>query len=81
MSGKEGGATAQDLEKLGDRLEVIRAKTIDLELRHALLDQKTGELEKDLKGVIGSFNWAGRVFFALIIAAIMGFIFAGGFVL
>ena len=69
---------SDDLDKLTDRCEEVRKDVNSLELKLALLYQKTHTVEKDLAGLLSSFSWALRTVFGLILAAAVAFIISGG---
>ena len=69
---------SDDLDKLDTKLDVIRAATNDLELKLALLHQKTHTIDADLRGILGSFTWAWRTVLGVIITAMIAFVVTGG---
>jgi hypothetical protein len=71
---------SDDLDKLIDRTDVVRQSINDLELKLALLQQRTDDIEKDLSGIFGSFSWAWRAVGGLLIAAVVAFVISGGLV-
>lgn len=78
MARKTVGEVSEDIEKLLLRFELASKQVSDLELKLALLQQRTDNIEKDLTGIFGSFSWAWRAVGGVFIAAIIGFIVSGG---
>ena len=71
---------SDDLDKLIDKCDDVRKSINDLELKLALLQQKTHNIEADLLGIFSSFSWAWRAVSGLMIAAVVAFVISGGLV-
>lgn len=71
---------SDDLDKIIDRCELVKQNINDLELKLALLQQKTHSIEADLLGIFSSFSWAWRAVGGLMIAAVVAFVISGGLV-
>ena len=71
---------SDDLDKLIDKCDDVRKSINDLELKLALLQQKTHAIEADLLGIFSSFSWAWRATGGLLIAAVVAFVISGGLV-
>jgi len=69
---------SDDLDKLVNKCDDIRKDITSLELKLALLHQKTHTVEKDLAGVLSSFSWAWRTVLGLLMAAAVAFVISGG---
>ena len=69
---------SDDLDKLYDKLELAKSATNDLELKLALLHQKTHSIDADLRGILGSFTWVWRTVLGVIITSIIAFVVTGG---
>jgi len=69
---------SDDLDKIIDRCDVVKQNINDLELKLALLQQKTHTIEADISGIFSSFTWAWRTVAGLFIAAIVAFVISGG---
>ena len=69
---------SDDLDKLVDKLELARAATSELEMKLALLHQKTQSIDSDLRGILSSFTWAWRTVLGVIITAMIAFVVTGG---
>lgn len=71
---------SDDLDKMVDRCDAVKQSINDLELKLALLQQKTNNIEADLTGLFGSFSWVFRAVGGLLIAAVVAFAISGGLV-
>ena len=69
---------SDDLDKLHDRCEAIRAEITALDLRLSLLQQSVATADKEISGVLNTFTWIWRTVAGLLIAAIVAFIVSGG---
>ena len=80
MARKTVKEVSEDLDKLVERYDKAVRCVSALELKLALLHQRTETIEKDLSGIFGSFSWAWRAVGGLFIAGVVGFIISGGLI-
>ena len=71
-------SVSEDLDKLIEKCEVLKQRLQDIELKLALLQQKTDSLEADISGIFSSFSWVSRAVVGVFIAAVVGFVISGG---
>lgn len=69
---------SDDLDKLSEKCADVRRDIYTLEMKLALLTQKTASVEEGLAGVLSTFTWAWRTLVGLSMAAIVAFIISGG---
>lgn len=78
MARRTVAEVSDDLDKLQDRCEAIRAEVTALDLRLSLLQQSVATSEKQLSGVLGTFSWVWRTIAGVLIAAVVAFMLSGG---
>jgi hypothetical protein len=71
---------SRDLDRLIAECVLVEAKIHALEMKLALLEQKTNTIQYDVTKVYASFWWATKVMVGGLLVAVTGFIIKGGLV-